>query len=150
MKCEICGREANLRKVIVEGVEMMVCSGCSKYGATLKDNKKPIVKPKKKSAPYSKDVFKDMALELITNWGKTIKKAREQKNLTREELGAKVSEKTITIAKIENEELRPTDQTVRKIERELNISLFQKVEGTMIKHGKSTGLTLGDLLKNAK
>ena len=70
--------------------------------------------------------------------------------MTREELGAKVGEKTTTIAKIENEELRPPDETVKKLEKVLEISLFCEVENAVVKHKKARTLTLGDLLKNER
>jgi len=154
MKCEICGREAHLHRAhraLVEGVEMMVCQECSRYGTPIEEKKRKEMKPKKKVIPYSRDVFKNMDQVLVSDWGKKIARAREQKGMTREELGAKVGEKTVTIAKIENEELRPPDETVKKIEKELGISLFQKVEGTVVRRaGEPKSLTIGDLLKNAK
>ena len=149
MKCEICGKEAKLRRALVEGVEMMVCYECSKYGIILPD-KKPVTKPKRKIVPYSRDVFEEMNKELVPDWGKKIKMAREAKGMTREELGAKIGEKTTTIAKIENEELRPPDETVKKLEKVLEISLFCEVENAVVKHKKARTLTLGDLLKNER
>lgn len=151
MKCEICGRDAHLRRALVEGVEMMVCQDCSRYGTPIEEKKRRETKLKKKAVPYSRDVFKNMDQELVSGWGRKIARAREQKGMTREQLGARVGERTVTIAKIENEELRPPDETVKKIEKELEISLFQKVEGAVVRRaGESKGLTIGDLLKNAK
>jgi len=153
MRCEICGKEAKLRRALVEGVEMMVCDECSKYSIVLPERKRRMAVPAmkvKKIVPYSKDVFEEMRLELVADWGKKIKEARLKKGLSREELGAKVGEKTTTIAKIENEELRPPDETVRKLEKVLEIKLFQEIEGAVVKHGEVRPLTLGDLLKNAK
>ncbi|HEC76683.1 MAG TPA: TIGR00270 family protein [Thermoplasmatales archaeon] len=150
MKCEICGKEAKLKRVMVESVEMMVCHECSKYGIVLPEKRR--VKPvlKKKSIPYSKDVFEEMTVEIVPEWGRKIREAREKKGMSREELGAKVGEKTSTIAKIENEDLRPPDKTVKKIEKVLEIKLFQKVEKEIVKHREAKPLTLGDLLKNEK
>ena len=152
MRCEICGREAKLKRAMVEGVEMMVCQECSRYGVILPEKKKTttIAKKTKKIIPYSKDVFEEMKQELVSDWGKKIKEARERKGMSRQELGAKVGEKTTTIAKIENEELRPPDETVRKLEKVLEIKLFQEIEDAVVKHKEIRPLTLGDLLKNAK
>jgi len=151
MRCEICGKEAKLRPALVEGVEMLVCQDCSKYGIVLPERRAaPVRKPKKKPAPYSKDVFEEMRQELVADWGRKIKEARERAGMSRQELGAKVGEKTNTIAKIENEELRPPDATVKKIEKLLGISLFQEVEGGVVKKKEARPLTLGDLIKNEK
>lgn len=150
MKCEICGKEAKLKRAMVEGVEMMVCQECTKYGIILPG--KRVVKPtlKKRAPPYSKDVFEEMKFEIVPDWGRKIREARERKGMSREELGAKVGEKTSTIAKIENEDLRPPDKTVRKIEKVLEIELLQKIEKEVVKHKEVKPLTLGDLLKNEK
>jgi len=151
MRCEICGREARLKRALVEGVEMMVCQECSKYGVILPEKRTTSPpKPKKKPLPYSKDVFEEMKQELVPDWGRKIKEARERAGMSREEMGAKVGEKTNTIAKIENEELRPPDATVKKIEKLLQIKLFQEVGGKVIKKGEAKPLTLGDLIKNEK
>ncbi len=148
MKCEVCGREARLKRTLIEGVEMMACEECSKYGKVLPERKKVVIKKPKKIVPYSKDVFENMNKELVPEWGTKIREARERKGLTREELGAKVGEKTTTIAKIENEELRPPDETVKRLEKILEINLFHEVESAIVKRKKARPLTLGDLLKN--
>lgn len=151
MRCEMCDREGQLRRALIEGVEMNVCQECVRYGTVFEEKKATILmKPKKTAIPYSKDVFKEMDQFLVPEWNKKIAKARENKQLTREQLGAKVGEKTVTIAKIENEELRPPDETIKRIEKELDISLFQKIEGGSVKRTEAKGFTIGDLLKNAK
>jgi len=153
MRCEICGREAKLKRAMVEGVEMLVCQECSRYGVILPEKKTAAIattKKVKKIVPYSKDVFEEMKQELVLDWGKKIKEARERKGMSRQELGAKVGEKTTTIAKIENEELRPPDETVKKLEKVLEIKLFQEIEDAVVKRKEKRPLTLGDLLKNAK
>jgi len=149
MRCEVCGRETRkLYPVLIEGVEMMVCEECKKFGTPLTPKKKKtIAKPVKKIIPYSKDVFQNMDRELLPGWGEKIRRAREAKGWSREQLGAKVGEKTTTIAKIENEELRPPDKTVEKLEKLLEIQLFEKVAGHVIQHIEKKPLTLGDLIK---
>ena len=79
MKCEICGKEARLKRTLIEGVEMMACDECSKYGIVLPERKKIVQRKPKKIIPYSKDVFEEMKKELIPDWGKKIRDARERK-----------------------------------------------------------------------
>jgi uncharacterized protein (TIGR00270 family) len=90
-----------------------------------------------------------MYKELISNWSESIKNARIKKELSREELGFRICERTMTIAKIENGDLRPSDKIAEKIEKELSISLFEKVKeiSTKISSTHSSGLTLGDFIK---
>lgn len=148
MRCELCGKEEqNLLRVIIEGAEMRVCSGCALYGKVVPEEKKQQpVSIRTKGRYYGKDVFEKMGKELVPDWGKIIKKAREMKEISREKLGALVGEKTTTIAKIENQELRPSDGKAKKIEKVLDVVLFQEVEGTVIKKREKKSLTIGDIL----
>lgn len=141
----MCGKDTKLFRTLIEGSEMMVCRECTKYGIVIPEK---VVAKIKKSLPYSKDVFEEMNKELVDGWGKKIKEARERKGLTREQLGAKIGEKTITIAKIENEELRPPDETVKKLEKFLEINLFCEVGSVSLKPRNVKAITLGDLIKN--
>lgn len=140
----MCGRDTKLFRTLIEGSEMMVCRECTKYGLIIPEKTLKF----KKTTPYSKDVFDEMKKELVDGWGRKIKEARERKGLTREELGAKIGEKTTAIAKIENEELRPSDETVKKLEKFLEINLFCEVESVSLKPKKAKAITLGDLIKN--
>ena len=152
MRCELCGKETRkLYPVLIEGVEMMVCEECKKFGTPIAPKKKAsIAKPVKKIVPYSKDVFQNMDRDLLPGWGEKIKKARMARGWSREELGAKVGEKTTTIAKIENEELRPPDKTVEKLEKVLEIKLFEEVKGHVVQNIQKKPLTLGDIIKLKK
>ena len=147
MRCELCGKEEkNLKRAIIEGAEMRVCAGCAVYGKILPEEKKPkpvVIHTKKY---YGKDIFEKMNKEIVSDWGERIKKARERKGISREKLGAMVGEKTTAIAKIENQELRPSDETAKKLEKLLDIVLFQEVKSATIKKTKRKSLTIGDIL----
>lgn len=150
MLCELCGRESkNLTKVLVEGTTMEVCEGCTTYGKILTEpikKKTPVT-----SAPrryHERDIFEGMETFLVPNWAEKIKNTREKKGLTREQLGAAIGQRTITIAHIENGELHPTDEMARKIERELDIVLLEKITsaGQTTNTTKGVERTIGDLL----
>ena len=155
MQCELCGRECICRPAMVDGVRMMVCPDCMKHGkgiaveARAPTQDKPILNRIRR--PKEKDVYKDMDKELVSNWSDIIKKARQKKGLSREELGFKIGERTVTISKIENGDLRPSDKVATKLEKELDINLFEEV-GKAPSYatrgsGARGGLTLGDFIK---
>jgi len=152
MQCELCGRECNCRPAIIDGVKMMLCPNCMKFGKGIAPEKKPGVRPevisKKITKPKVKDVYKEMSKELVSDWNNIIKDARKKKGLSREELGFKINERTVTIAKIENGDLRPSDKMIKKLEKELEISLFEEVQSvSSTSAGFRKGLTLGDFIK---
>jgi putative transcription factor len=154
MQCELCGKECNCRPAIVDGVKMMLCSDCMRHGKVIDVVAKPVTSTRpilqRIKRPKEKDVYKGMSKELVPNWNKLIKSAREKKGLSREELGFKIGERTVTISKIENGDLRPSDKVAEKLEKELGINLFEEVGGAPSGFGVSHnrgGLTLGDFIK---
>lgn len=130
---------------------MEVCEGCAAYG-------KILTEPIKKNTPIKtaprrykeRDIFEGMDTILVPNWAERIKNTREKKGLTREQLGAAIGQRTVTIAHLENGELHPTDEMARKIERELDIILLEKISSTRQTTNNTKGMerTIGDLLNH--
>ncbi|MDH7506614.1 MAG: multiprotein bridging factor aMBF1 [Candidatus Thermoplasmatota archaeon] len=154
MQCELCGKTCDCKAATIDGVMMMLCPNCIKHGQVVQTTKAPapIEKPSldRIKKPPVKDIYKDMIKELVTGWNELIKKAREKKGLTREELGFKIGERTVTISKIENGDLRPPDKVIEKLEKELGIKLFEDVSdvSTSLSTSRLSGsLTLGDFIK---
>jgi putative transcription factor len=163
MPCELCGRECKGGKeAIIDGAKMFVCPDCIKF-AEGQEQQEPVhaINPPKAKPVFTKkkpglerDIFKDKGMEkdLVINWNHLIEQARKKKGLTREELGFKIGERTVTIAKLENGDLRPSDQIIAKLEKELGVSLLEEIKpapsGTQT-HTQG-GFTLGDFIKSEK
>ena len=163
MPCELCGRDCKgCREAIIDGAKMFVCPDCIKYGeGTLQEE--PVrtttpSPPKRFFTPKTKkperDIYADKAMgkELVSNWNQRIEDARKKKGLTREKLGFNIGERTVTIAKLEHGDLRPSDQMIAKLEKELSISLMEEVKaapaGSQIRPQGT--FTLGDFIKTEK
>jgi putative transcription factor len=160
MPCEMCGKDyKGCRLGVIDGVKMMLCSDCIRYATEVVEQSKPsqltiktIQQKKKDLQPVKaeKDVFTKMEKELVPDWPERIKKAREKKGLTREELGFRIGERTVTISKIEKGDLRPSDKTIEKLEKELGITLLEDVvkpASYQSARSYTQGLTLGDFIK---
>ena len=156
MQCELCGNECGDRGkiAVVDGVQMLLCPSCLRYAQSVKQENMPAVLKQrllkrihKTSKP--KDIYEKMDKELIPDWHIVIRNARERKGFSREELGFRIGERTITIAKIENGELRPSDEVAKKLEKQLDIKLFEEVERISIPQHRDAvqGFTLGDFIK---
>lgn len=163
MPCELCGRECKGGKeAIIDGAKMFVCPDCIKYAEEVvqqepvRTSRPPLPQriPVKRTQNRERDIYKDkgMEKELVTNWNHLIEQARKKKGLTREELGFKIGERTVTIAKLENGDLRPSDQTIVKLEKELGIHLMEEVKEvpTGLQKEIQAGFTLGDFIKTDK
>ena len=157
MQCELCGKESNeCKTATVDNVRMMLCFSCLRHGTNILATKsvsvnKPILNNLKRQR--AKDVYKDMDKDLVNDWYVLIKNARKKKGLTREELGFNIGERTVTIAKIENGDLRPSDKLIEKLEKNLDIKLIEELkELTHLSSvsKSSSGLTLGDFVKSEK
>ncbi len=89
--------------------------------------------------------------EFVEDLGNVVRKAREARFLTREQLAEMVGEKVSTIRRIENNELKPSFELARKLEKVLKVKLL--VEATdevferVVTRAQRRGLTLGDVLR---
>ena len=147
MQCEICGSEAQLYIVEVEGSKLRVCKSCAKFGkliAPLKSTSKPPVKKKI-------EVTKPIEI-IVADYSKRIKRAREALNLKQEDFAKKINEKLSLIHKIETGAITPHIKLAKKIEQFLKIRLVEVYEESYIpkKSKKELKLTVGDLVKIKK
>jgi putative transcription factor len=101
----------------------------------------------KKAAPLLDDMV------LIEEYAESIRKARQKKNFSQEELAQKVGERVSTLQSIESGRLKPTRKTIRGLERELDISLLEPIGSVPLKVTRErggAGTTLGDVVKVKK
>ncbi|MEM0467487.1 MAG: multiprotein bridging factor aMBF1 [Candidatus Thermoplasmatota archaeon] len=152
MPCEMCGCDKKgCRPAIIDGAKMLLCPECIQHAETVEETRIAAVHRKnislQKPRIPEKDIYQQMQKELVSNWSEIIKKAREKKGLTREELGFRIGERTVTIQKLENGDLRPSDKMIDKLEKELNIQLLEEVKNVPISQHGTTGLTLGDFIR---
>jgi putative transcription factor len=151
MNCEICGREIKGRgfKVIVEGSEVTVCASCKQYGVekpTSVIQQPGITKVvlRKKRRAGGKIEFTE---ELIENYHLIIRREREKRGWSQEQLAKKIQEKESLIKKIENRELTPEPEVIEKLEKLFNIKLRERVPEVKV-NIRRTNLTptLGDVV----
>ena len=148
MNCEVCGKKSeNLVDAIVEGSMLKVCSGCSRSGKVIPILSQPVVKEEKQ---IEKEEDVDV---IINNYSELIKKAREKKDLTQEELAKDIGEKESTVQNVESGNMKPNFKLANKLKVYLGIDLIEKVERVDVKKEmkdidfKDKSLTIGDLLK---
>jgi len=165
------------RNVVIEGASMLVCPECGfKFGQssgesvqqsssqprprtswtepperqstprTHQPSRVSKSRPSSKSRRSSGVRLDDM--ELIEDFAKIIRAARQKKNISQDELAQRVGESISTLKSIESGRQKPTEKTIRGLERELEISLLEPLGTVPIKVGKAqsgtAGPTLGD------
>ncbi|MCL2549687.1 MAG: multiprotein bridging factor aMBF1 [Methanimicrococcus sp.] len=161
-ECEICGKKTKTptTAVKVEGAEFKACPECTKLGTVI-ERKAPQSADKAHGAPAParpgntyggvskakpKNYFAGLENEIVEDYDAVIKKAREAKGLSPEDLALKIKEKAALIKKIERKEIHPEESVIKKIEKELNIKLTEAFDSSQtFQHQKSNGTTLGDI-----
>jgi len=151
MECELCGRSIlEGKKVKIEGSILTACDQCSEYGEIIKTvKKKKPVKEKTRKAKKKIEFNIETDDELIEEYGYAIKKARELKHLTQEELAKKINEPISVIKKIESMKYEPNNKIVSKLENKLAIKLKQRKQSKKITQSEriqSRDMTLGDVI----
>jgi putative transcription factor len=161
----MCGKEDIATKpMMVEGTRLNLCPNCARFGDEYKasggasSQGSPVTRTvieerlqKRERRMGTRDVYAGQAtLELIDDYGKVIREAREAKGLDLEEFGKQILEKKGILAKVEAHDLIPDDKLINKLEKALNIKLRELVSpGAQVGPSgrKQEAFTLNDFIK---
>lgn len=146
MACEMCGREAELYKAVIEGTELSVCEKCGKFGKVIKRVQEFNTFSAKKNIMKEPEVVE----VLVADFPQKIKSAREKLGLTQKDFAKKINEKESILHKIETGHYKPPVEIAKRYEKVLNVKLVEKVtqdSAEQLPKSKSAGLTLGDFIK---
>ncbi|MEN4017913.1 MAG: multiprotein bridging factor aMBF1 [Methanobacterium sp.] len=148
MRCEICGKKiiGKPTKTKIESSIMVTCNECAKFGKIQREPPKPVKHRPIKSARR----FREPSEEVVEDYNKIIRAARERNNWSREELAEKLYEKASVVNRIESGKMIPDIKLARKLERTLNIKLIEKqddVQREDIGSIASKGATIGDIAR---
>jgi putative transcription factor len=143
-QCEMCGAEkSSLTTTKVEGAELELCDDCSDFGTEVKTESSSTTTSKYSTSSSSggassssqsggssggggrrRDMFDQMD-EIAGDYDQRIRSAREQEDLSQEELASELNEKASLIRKLERGEMLPSDDVKEKLERRLGLSLSE-------------------------
>ena len=159
MECEICGKpvpEHNPIRAKIEGSVMVVCKECSKLGTIQKAPPKPKFRQKPKGKKQNTTRNRNYSRrdepteELVEDFAIEIRKARESRNWSREDLGKKINERVSVITRIETGKMTPDTKLTKKLEKALNIKLLEKINTVDLNqfvNSSSGERTLGNIMK---
>ena len=122
----MCGAEIKgaAQYVVIGDSKLRVCKACAHYGTVVVENKNvragPVAHAKANSRLYEQ-MDHDLEVEVEEDYGRKLKEAREKAGLKQTELANRINEKQSLLRKIENEEIVPSDEVMRKIKRVLNL-----------------------------
>lgn len=145
-----------LKRVAVEGSELSVCQNCARFGRELAPSA-PSVLPSRNIAaalerrkrPQEKDILAEVEKsrhELVDDYGKRIRDARNRMGWSHEEMGKRLNERKSVVAQLEGQEIRPDDRLIKKLENLLGIRLREEVSDVAVARNRlKTAPTLGDV-----
>lgn len=154
INCDLCGKvDERLSKTLIEGVELNVCSACSKFGKVLASVHR--LSPKEQHNMMQKAETKEENIKLLVeNYAEIIKRKRESMGLSQKEFGNEINEKESVIHNIEVGALEPDLMLAKKLEKILGIKLIEEhlEKHDIFRRKKEEGFTLGDFInvKNHK
>jgi putative transcription factor len=156
MECEVCGKTiyGRAEKVSLDGARLYVCSNCAQFTPshqTYETKHQPIPRAPRKPRPSPprsprQELIPDNRA-LVSDYGKRIRKAREQQGYSHETLSRKIGERVSLLQKVETEKMVPDRSLITKLEHTLKIRLQETatIQPGEIPRNKLTDLTLGDI-----
>jgi putative transcription factor len=141
LECEICGKVIKGKAYIVkiDSAEVIACEEC----AIGKEVIRVIGGESKKTEAKSK--IEEEKEEIAFDYGERIRKAREELKIPLKVLAERINEKESYLKRIEDQEVLPSEEVARKLEKELGIKLFEKVEEKNLKTQLPKNLSLEDI-----
>jgi putative transcription factor len=143
LECELCGRKIKGKAYIIkiDGAEVLACEECAageEIVRVIGVESSEIKSKAKKEAKVEEE-------EIVMDYGERIRKAREELKIPLKVLAERINEKESYLKRIEDQEVLPSEEVARKLEKELGIKLFEKVEEKNIKTEAPKNLSLEDI-----
>ena len=159
MFCEVCGREivGKPARALVEGAALVVCRHCAGLGKELpgfpdRPRPRPLAGPVRSSSrPPIQSLPKAIEeSDLVDEYPRVVKQAREKIGLSQQDLAFKAKEKLTMIQKIELGKMLPTMRLTKELEHILRVKLLvpkeeEEVLPVSMRPTATSGVTLGDV-----
>ena len=137
-ECNICGNKNANRRARIEGVILTVCNNCVKLGEEM---------PAVRITPVKKIQLQEIKTVLVSDFHKIIRRNRENRGMTQQELAKRLNEKASIIKRIE-EGWEPSMVLVKRLEKFFNIELIEEIQKKNVSEKQEQErLTIGDVIE---
>ncbi|MCL5430479.1 MAG: multiprotein bridging factor aMBF1 [Candidatus Marsarchaeota archaeon] len=145
--CELCGRKTNDVYILnIENVEMHACARCAKGKKVIRVEKE--AKQKAKAIMPTRSNAKPEDEQLVEDYAKVIREAREQMKLPIKVLAELINEKENLILRVEEGRTLPSITLTKKLEKALKIKLTAaEEEPVKVATKKPESATVGDFFQ---
>jgi len=128
--CEICGKYPAQFVVVVEGATLRLCGGCARSGKIIERiggrTKTEDTYRSTHTRAYKKQV--KMSEEIVEDYASRIRKKRQELRIPVSVVAERIKEKESYLHGIENNSIKPSLNTARKLEKLLEIEIVEQVE----------------------
>lgn len=159
MQCEMCGKDASLKRTKVEGAELKLCDECQAAGEVVETGPGGSSSGSSRSSSSGSSSGsssssrnrkpRDQQESLKPDFDSLVRSARSERDYTKEELANEINEKTSVISRIESGSLKPDQRLAKKLNKALGVELYGGSED--VSHqvrssdDDSSGATIGDV-----
>lgn len=168
--CELCGETFYGKPIIVDldGYRAYLCGNCARRVKRSGKPKGEDAAVTRKEAPVKQQLRKEQTgsrvrrkepleeIELIEDYGKKIREARESLGLSIEQVAAALNIKASLLRNIEAGRVVPSHEVARSIEKLLEVSIIQRnpekiqVTGSAVQPSVLSSITLGEIVEVKK
>lgn len=157
----MCGKEASLILLEVEGVELKACPSCTRFGSVKQNSEKNWGKESPNflqgiNHPVNQSPRnEEPELKLVDNYSSLIRSEREKRGMKQEDFAKFLNERESIVSKWEQGTLKPGVDTAKKLEKQLGINLIEILdyagsEKLANPKEKKDVFTLGDFIRIRK
>jgi putative transcription factor len=141
LECELCGKVIKGKAYVIkiDSTEVIACEECAAGKEIIR-----VIGESKETKAKAKKVEEEKE-EIAFDYGERIKKAREELKIPLKVLAERINEKESYLKRVEDQEVLPSEEVARKLEKELGIKLFEKVEEKNLKTQPPKNLSLEDI-----
>src|SRR3989304_366831 len=127
MNCDMCGKETELYRAVIEGSQLTVCAGCGKYGKVLGRVQQPVPEKKKKKIEAAKEPAEEVIQSVVPDFGQILKRKRESLGLNQADFAKRIAEKESILHQMETGAMKPTIERAKELERVLGAKLVEEI-----------------------
>lgn len=147
--CEMCGESGDLTRAQVEGATLKLCENCQDVGNPV-DTEAVSAPSSSSSRPRPRQ---EESEEVVEDYADQVNQAREDSGLSVADLADELKEKESVVRRVETGKLVPNRKLARKLERALDIGLYEELREGRHQQQESSGeddATIGDVAQVRK
>lgn len=142
----MCGEDAPLKKTKVEGTVLKLCDDCQDVGDVVESSGTVTRSRSTPASGSSRSTRSSGGRELAPDAGKRVKQAREAEGWSVADLAERLKEKDSVVRRIESGKLTPDQSLARKLERKLDLDLYEETpEVAQGSSSETSAATIGDV-----